>query len=68
MLYEKTIIKFNEVNDTAAQQKKNNEITDLIDDIKDEDDPFRDTFKPNLNIFLLMTMRLMVLIMTIEKI
>ena len=68
MLYEKTIIKFNEVNDAAAQQKKNNEITDLIDDIKDEDDPFRDTFKPNLNIFLLMTMRLMILIMTIEKI
>ena len=68
MLYEKTIIKFNEVNDAAAQQKKDNEITDLIDDIKDEDDPFRDTFKPNLNIFLLMTMRLMILIMTIEKI
>lgn len=68
MLYEKTIIKFNEVNDAAAQQKKDNEITDLIDDIKDKDDPFRDTFKPNLNIFLLMTMRLMILIMTIEKI
>lgn len=68
MLYEKTIIKFNEVNDAAVQQKKDNEITDLIDDIKDKDDPFRDTFKPNLNIFLLMTMRLMILIMTIEKI
>ena len=37
--------KFNEVNDTAARQKKGNEAIDLINDIKDEDNPFDGTFK-----------------------
>ena len=37
--------KFNEVNDAATRQKKDNEVIDLIDDIKDQDNPFNDTFK-----------------------
>ena len=37
--------KFNEVNDVATQQKKDKEIIGLIDDIKDEDNPFKNTFK-----------------------
>ena len=36
---------FNEINDAATQQKKDNEVPDLIDDIKDEGNPFNDTFK-----------------------
>ena len=37
--------KFNEVNDAATQQKKDNEVTYLIDDIKGEDNPVNNTFK-----------------------
>ena len=37
--------KFNEVNEAATQQKKDNEVIDLIDDIKDEGNPFNDTVK-----------------------
>ena len=37
--------KFNEVNDAATQRKKDNEIIDLVDDIKDEDNPFNNIFK-----------------------
>ena len=37
--------RFNEVNDVATQQKKDKEIIGLIDDIKDEDNPFKNTFK-----------------------
>ena len=37
--------KFNEVNEAATQQKKDNEVIDLIDDIKDEGNLFNDTFK-----------------------
>ena len=33
------------MNDTATQQKKDNEVIYLIDDIKDEDNPFIDIFK-----------------------
>ena len=33
------------MNDTATQQKKDNEVIDLIDDIKAEDNPFNDIFK-----------------------
>ena len=44
--------KFNEVNDAATQQKKDNEVIDLIDDIKDEGNPFNDTFKADLRVAL----------------
>ena len=37
--------KVNEVNDAATQRKKDNEIVDLVDDIKDEDNPFNNIFK-----------------------
>ena len=37
--------KFNEVNDAATRKKKDNEVIDLIDDIKNEDNLFNDTFK-----------------------
>ena len=40
-LYEK----FNEVNDAATQQKKDNQVIDPVDDIKDEDNSFNGTFK-----------------------
>ena len=33
------------MNDTATQQKKDNEVIDLIDDIKAEDNPFNEIFK-----------------------
>ena len=33
------------MNDAATQQKRDNEVIDLINDIKDEDYPFNDTFK-----------------------
>ena len=33
------------VNDAATQQKKDNEVTYLIDDIKGEDNPVNNTFK-----------------------
>ena len=37
--------KFNEVNDAATQQKKDNQVIDPVDDIKDEDNSFNGTFK-----------------------
>ena len=37
--------KFNEVNDAATQQKKDIEVTYLIDDIKGADNPVNNTFK-----------------------
>ena len=37
--------KFNEVNDAATQQKKDIEVTYLIDDIKGADNPANNTFK-----------------------
>ena len=40
--------KFNEVNDAATQQKKVNEVIDLIDDTKDEDNLYNNTFKTEL--------------------
>ena len=33
------------MNDAATQQKRDNEVIDLINDIKDEDYPFNGTFK-----------------------
>ena len=36
------------MNDAATQQKRDNEVIDLINDIKDEDYPFNDTFKAGL--------------------
>ena len=40
--------KFNEVNDVVTQQKKDNEVIDLVDDIMDYDNPFEGTFKDEL--------------------
>ena len=35
----------NKVNGVTTQQKKDNEVIDLVDDIIDYDNPFKDTFK-----------------------
>ena len=59
---------FNEVNDAATQQKKDNEVPDLIDDIKDEGNPFNVPLKQTEKIFLLRTIYLMILIKTIRMI
>ena len=44
MNFQSSIKKFNEVNDAATQQKENNEVIDLVDDILDYDNPLKDTF------------------------
>ena len=44
MNFQISIKKFNEVNDAATQQKKDNEVIDLVDDIMDYDNPLKDTF------------------------
>ena len=44
MNFQISIKKFNEVNDAATQHKKDNEVIDLVDNIMDYDNPFKDTF------------------------
>ena len=39
---------FNEVNDASTRQRKDSEVIDRFDDIKNEDNPFNDNFKADL--------------------